>query len=119
MKSKIELDFNGTILGFHFGLSFLGYFYEKHDLDVVSMYNKINDVPFSFIPLLMFESYKHNAERKGETPSITKYDLADLIDDTGGLHEDDGCAAKFMNVFVKSILSRLPSDKDAKEVKKK
>jgi len=119
MKSKIELDFNGTTLEFHFGLSFLGYFYEKHDLDVVSMYNKINDAPFSFIPLLMFESYKHNTERKGETPTLNQMQLTDLIDETGGLHEDSGCAAKFMSAFVASILSRLPSEKDTKEVKKK
>ncbi len=119
MKTSIELDFNGTVLEFHFGLSFLGYFYEKHDLDVPKLYEKINTSPFSFIPLLMFESYKHGRDRRKENPVVNELELTDLIDETGGLHDDKGCAAKFMEAFIKSILSRLPQTNEVENVKKK
>lgn len=116
MKYKIDIKFSEKILTFHFGLSFLGYFYDKYDLDVYSLYEKIQTKAFSFIPLLMFESYKHNLERQGKEVDLTKEDIADLIDENGGLHEEKSSASLFLEAFINSILVRLGQDN--KEEKK-
>lgn len=119
MKYKIDIKFSKKILTFHFGLSFLGYFYEKYNLDVSKVYDKMNNETFSFIPLLMFESYKHNLERQGKKVELSKDDLADLIDENGGLHDDKGGAVEFINAFVKSILVRLGVEENSEEDTKK
>lgn len=122
MKYKIDVKFSEKILTFHFGLSFLGYFYEKYDLDVYSLYEKIETKAFSFIPLLMFESYKHNLERQGKKIDLTKEEITDLIDENGGLHEEEGSALIFLDAFINSILVRLGrenKEEDKADSKKK
>lgn len=119
MKYKIDVSFGEKILTFHFGLSFLGYFYKKYDLDVVGLYEKMQKETYTFIPKLMFESYKHNLDRQGKEAEITELELMDLIDETGGLHDDNGSSAKFLDAFINSILVRLGQDVKKDETSKK
>ena len=100
MRNSIKIDFSGKELEFFFGLSFLGYFYEKYDLDVSDVSNSLRDKPFSFIPKLMFESYFHNCERKEVQQKYNKYTFSDLLDDNGGVSDDKGAAAKFLKAFI-------------------
>lgn len=119
MKYKIDIKFSEKILTFHFGLSFLGYFYQKYDLDVAKLYEKIQKEPFSFIPLLMFESYKHNLERQDKEVVLKQDELADLIDENGGLHTEGAPASEFLEAFINSILVRLGQEIKEDNSKKK
>lgn len=119
MKYKIDIKFSDKILTFHFGLSFLGAFYQKYDLDVSKLYEKIQKEPFSFIPLLMFESYKHNLERQGKKVELTQLDLTDLIDENGGLHTEGAAANEFLEAFINSILVRLGQEDNSNNASKK
>lgn len=102
MKNSIILDFKGVELEFFYGLSFLGEFLEKENLDITELNEKITSKSLSFIPKLMFESYLHNCQRKQIKPSITKLKLIDLIEQTN-YFKDDSVAGEFIKAFYKSV----------------
>lgn len=118
MRNSVKIDFQGKELEFFFGLSFLGYFYEKYDLDVADLSNNLQTKPFSFIPLLMLESYLHNCERNEKKPEYNKFTFSDLLDENGGVSDDDGAAAKFLKAFMESIIARLPKAEEEGSKKK-
>lgn len=119
MTNNIKLNFGEKELEFFFGLSFLGYFYEKYDLDVAKMYEKLSLQPFKYIPLIMFESYKHNLERQGKKAELSELQLSDLIDENGGLHDAEGNASKFVEAFFNSLMTRLPkAENEGNDTKK-
>ena len=119
MKNSIKIDFKEKELEFFFGLTFLGYFYEKYDLDVSDLSDRLQNKPYSFIPLLMYESYCHNCERNEKNVEYSKFSFSDLLDENGGVSDDEGCASKFLKAFMESIISRLPKGKEEGVVKKK
>ena len=120
MKNKIKIDFNGKELEFFYGLSFLGYFLKIKDTDIKGVFDSINSEPYSYIPELMYQSYLHNCERREEKPTIKKFELSDLIEETG--HFKDGSKSSvFVEAFLQSIIDSLPKDEseDAGDSKKK
>ena len=120
MKNSIKINFQDKEIGFFFGLSFLGYFYDKFDLDVSQVSHNLQNKPFSFIPLLMFESYIHNCERNELNSEYNNFTFADLLDENGGVTDDNGAAAIFLKAFMESIISRLPKvEEEIEEPKKK
>lgn len=121
MRNEITIDFKGKKLSFFFGLYFLGYFYDKYNSDVADVYDKLKTKPFSFIPLLMFESYLIDCERKDIKPKLTKIEFTDLVDENGGVSDEDGAAGKFLKVFLDSIIARLPKQDNgsSNDIKKK
>lgn len=102
MKNKIELIFNKTKLEFFYGLSFLGEFLDKNNIDVDELNKRIINNSLSFLPTLMYESYLHNCNRNGEKPVVNKLELIDLIEQTG-YFKDDSVAGEFVTAFYKSI----------------
>jgi len=118
MRNSVKIDFNDKELEFFFGLSFLGYFYDKFDLDVSELSNNLQTKPFSFIPLLMLESYLHNCERNEKKPEYNKFTFADLLDENGGVTDDNGSAAIFLKAFMESIIARLPKSEEEGSKKK-
>lgn len=109
MKNKVTLDFNSKKLDFFFGLSFLGEFLKNEDIDLQGIFNNINKEPYTFIPRLMYASYKHNCERNNLPIELTIYTLTDLIEETN-YFKDGSESAKFIEPFLQSILDSLPKD---------
>lgn len=114
MKNKVVLKFKDKEFEFFFGLSFLGEFLKDNDLDIQGVFNNINKEPYSFIPKLMFASYKHNCERKGVEVELKPFELSDFIEETG-YFKDGSESEKFVKPFLQSIIDSLPiSDEDKK-----
>ena len=59
MKQQIELDFEGTKLGFHFGLGFLGELLDSLGFSIDELQLNIEKNPFKVIPKLMYTSYSY------------------------------------------------------------
>ena len=69
----------------------------------------------------MFASYLHSCKRNEQEPKIKKLKLIDLIEETGHF-KDDSKSADFLDAFMQSIITTLPTEegnKEDKEAKKK
>ena len=114
MKNKITLNFNGKEIEFFFGLSFLGEFLSKNDIDLQGIFNKISNDSYSFIPKLMFASYKHNCQRKDLKVELKAYELSDLIEETN-YFKDGSESSKFVEPFLQSIIDSLPKQEETND----
>jgi hypothetical protein len=110
MKQQIELDFEGTKLGFHFGLGFLGELLDSLGFSIDELQLNIEKNPFKVIPKLMYTSYSYNLERKGEEVDLKLYDFIDLLDTVGGVTSEG--VSSFLTAFTDSMTKDVPVAKN-------
>lgn len=116
MTTKISLNFKDKTYDFWFGLSFLKVMYEEHNLDVTSIYNKMELEQFTFIPFIMYKSYVHAMERQKRTVELSELDLMDLLEGDGWMKDDKSCVYLFVQSFFNSIISKLPISEDVENL---
>jgi len=120
MTNKIKLNFEGKEFEFFFGLPFMAILLEEKEFSLEDIFNSVNSKPYSFIPFLMFESYKHTCKRKGISSELDLSGIENLIEQTG-YFKDGSESAKFIEPFLQSIIDSLPKVEGEKAdgVKKK
>ncbi len=114
MINKITLDVLGKT-DFSFGLGFLGDLLDETNLTIDGIIDKLNKNPFKMIPVLMYQSAKYAAMRKGDDLLFKQYELMDWIDENGGVQNDG--IVKFMDAFTKSLTKDVPKEKEVKQSK--
>jgi len=115
--NKVELIFNNTKIGFHFGLGFLGELLENLDCSIEDLQENIRKNPFKVIPVLMHTSYSYNLKRSGKDVLLNSYDFIDLIDNAGGVSSES--VSLFLNAFTDSMTKDVPVAKNKIPTKKK
>lgn len=116
MKNKIDIVFEDKTLSFFFGLSFLGDFLENQSIELSDIDEKLQKNPFKFIPLLMYESYKHASKRIGNNNILDYYKFTDVLESVGGLGALQ--VQQFIQAFTESLTKNVPeveADNDAKK----
>ena len=110
MKNKTTINFEGTELGFHFGLGFLGELLDNLGFSIDDLQANIEKNPFKVIPKLMHTSYAYNLEREGKEVELKLLDFVDLLDSVGGV-TSEGVSA-FLTAFTDSMTKDVPVAKN-------
>lgn len=113
MASSIKLKINGKEIEFGFGLRFVGELIESTGLTLDEIVVKSRSNPFKMIPTMMYLSALHSKDRRGEEIDFTEIELADMIDDSGGINQDS--IVKFLSKFTDSLLKDVPKTPESKE----
>ena len=106
MRNKLTLNFEGTDIGFHFGLGFLGELLDSLGYSINELDSKIKSNPFKVIPKLMHTSYAYNLEREGKEVDLKLFDFVDLLDSVGGVDSEN--VSKFLTAFTDSMTKDIP-----------
>ena len=109
MSKQIEIVLNERTLKCSFGLGFLGECLENLGLNVFEIGKKLDDNPFKWIPVLMYESAKYT----DKDLNLSLEELIELLDTTDGNKE----MAKFLGAFVQSLNKDVPIEKGVKPSK--
>ena len=109
----IELEIQEKKRGFKLGLGFLGELLEVMDIDVSELQTKLGKNPFKIIPLMMFNAYKYDCERKGNTMELSQNDFIDYVEDKGFESSE---IMGFINTFTKSMVKDVPKSDSKKKV---
>jgi len=112
---KITIKLNGKDILFRFGLGFLGDLLDDSGLTIDEIVRKLNENPFKIIPLMMYHSAKSAMEAEGKEIDFNKYDIADWIDDAGGISSPE--VVDFLNAFTSSLVKNVPKQDDSEEQK--
>jgi len=107
MKNRIELDFNGKKLLFHFGLGFMGSLLENLKCSIDELQSKLESNPFKIIPQLMHTSYVYGFERQGKDVELTWFLFLDFLDENGGVMS--GNVNLFLEAFKNSMTKDVPT----------
>lgn len=115
----IKLEIQGNEIEFNFGLAFLGELLESTGLTIEQIIEGLQKNPFKIVPQIMFESVKHAKARRGKVLEMTVYDMADLIDESGGINQK--AVEDFLSAFYQSLTKDVPKEDSPEkdEVKKK
>lgn len=112
-KKSTKLKFGGKERTFLFGMGFLGMFFENTSTTMETLEADIKSNPFKVFPELMFWSLAYGYLRTNLKPDFNQYDVADWIDDDGGIDGEN--VKKFMDSLGESLNTKLPNEKVVKK----
>jgi len=115
--NKINLTINKRKLTCSFGLGFLGELIGNLGVPMNDLERELSSNPFKYVPILIFTSAKYTLMRKGEEADFTALEIADDIDEDGGLNGDK--VISFMQAFYNSLSKDVPVDEDNGKTDKK
>jgi hypothetical protein len=116
MKKAVDITINNKLLHFPFGIGFLGECLENLGLNVQQVGEKLDNNSFKYVPVLMYESLKYDAYRKGIEIDFTYNDLIEWLDeDENGIQKIN----QFTVAFVESLVKDVPKQEEVKSEGKK
>ena len=86
---------------FWFGLGFLGSYLANSNIKLSEIDQAIESNPFRAIPEMMFQSLKYGYDRVGASVDFSLYDVAEWIDENGGVSGD--LVQTFLKAFGESM----------------
>jgi len=111
-KREKALTANGKEVIFNFGLGALGLYFDNVKKDGVTLdtlSDKMSENPFSVVPKLMYFTAAYGYIKKGEKVPFTVYDVADWIDEDGGI--SGTLFSEFIDAFSNSLTQGAPKPK--------
>jgi len=112
--NKIILNIGGEDREFRFGLGFIGNLLDSENISMNEIDGKLAENPFKWIPLIMYHSCAYAVKRTGNIPLFDSEDVADWIDESGGMASESVTA--FFKAFNESLTKNVPEDKSKKKV---
>lgn len=114
--NKVKLVIGKASFEFYFGLGFFGDLKDNQGVGIEAVQKGLQENPFKLVPILMLESAKYSAKRRGLDLKYTVYDFIDALDNDGGIASP--AFIGFMEALTNSMTKDVPNDKKATTKKK-
>ena len=84
-KNNFEHEFGGEVRTFYFGIGFLDLLIKETGVSMESIDEERVKNPVKMLINMMYNSLRYGYIRRGEEPTFVLYDVADWLDEAGGV----------------------------------